>query len=131
MRNYKRKYKEEYENKMGYTKDKRIQTLKNEFLKTFNLSDVTIKDELEPIFELKYSKSKGVYTLYYFENYVAKSVDKLADLIKQRLYDQKIMPLDSSITNIDGIDVVSNITYLLKSKENIEVLNNNVLYIDK
>ena len=121
MRNYKRKYKEEYENKMGYTKDKRIQILKSEFLKTFNLSDVTSKDELEPIFELKYS----------FFNYVANSIDKLAGLINQKLYDQKIMPLDSSITNIDGIDVVSNITYLLKSKENIEVLNNNVLYIDK
>ncbi len=126
---YIKEYNETYEIKLGYTKEKRKQVLSEEYIKTFNLNNVTIKDELEPIFELKYSKSKNVWTLYYFENYVASSVDNLADLYNQRVYEQKILPLDPNITSIDGIEVVSNITYLLSIDKNIEKLNANKLEI--
>lgn len=62
---YKRIYKKVYEKEQGYTKEERINTLSKEFLKTFGLKKVTIKEELLPIFELKYSKSKkyGHYTI--------------------------------------------------------------------
>lgn len=113
--------------KKGYTKESRINTLIDEFKKTFNLDIVNISDELEPIFELKYSKSKNVWTLYYFENYVANKVDKLDDLLNQSLYEQKILPLDSSINTIDGIDLTSNIPYLLSIENNIEKLDNNLI----
>lgn len=124
---YKSVYKKIYEQENGYKKEKRINTLIEEFKKTFNLADVNISDELEPIFELKYSKSKNVWTLYYFENYVANKVETLSDLLNQNLYDQKILPLDYTITTIDGIDITSNIPYLLSIEANIEKLNDNLI----
>lgn len=124
---YKSVYHKVYEQEKGYIKESRINTLIDEFKKTFNLNNVDIRDELEPIYELKYSKSKNVWTLYYFENYVANKVDDINDLLSQKLYEQKIFPLDSSITNIDGVDITSNIPYLLSIEPNIEKLNNNLI----
>lgn len=51
-------------------------------------------------------------------------VDNLDDLLNQSLYEQKILPLDSSINTIDGVDLTSNIPYLLSIESNIEKLNN-------
>lgn len=127
IKEYKSIYHNNYEQDKGYVKEKRINILKDEFKKTFNLSSVDIKDELEPIFELKYSKTKNVWTLYYFENYVVNKVDNIKDLFNQDLYEQKILPLDSSITNIDGVELTSNIPYLLSIESNIEKLNNNII----
>lgn len=124
---YKKVYKEVYEEEKGNTKDVRIEILVNEYMKTFNLSEVHINDELLPIFELKYSKSKNVWTLYYFENYVADSIDNIDNLLNQQLYDQKILPLDSSIKELDGVEIGSNIPYLLSMDSNIEKLNNNLI----
>lgn len=126
---YKRIYKKVYEKEQGYTKEKRINTLSKEFLKTFGLKNVTIKEELLPIFELKYSKSKKVWTLYYFENYIASEVDNLDILFAQNIYEQKILPIDSNITSIDGLELASNIPYLLSIEENIKIINNNTIEV--
>ena len=126
---YKRIYKKVYEKEQGYTKEKRINTLSKEFLKTFGLKNVTIKEELLPIFELKYSKSKKVWTLYYFENYIASEVDNLDILFAQNIYEQKILPIDSNITSIDGLELASNIPYLLSIEENIKIINNNIIKV--
>lgn len=128
---YKLVYQKVYEQEKGYTKDVRINTLMDEFKKTFNLENVNISDELEPIYELKYSKSKNVWTLYYFENYVASNVDNINDLLSQNLYEQKILPLDSSINKIDEVDITSNIPYMLSIKSNIEKLNNNLIKVEE
>lgn len=124
---YKKVYKSIYEEERGQTKEKRIEILSNEFKKTFNLNDVNISEELLPIFELKFSKSKNVWTLYYFENYVANKVDSLDKLLNQKIYEQKILPLDPTIKEISGIELTSNIPYLLSIEDNIEKLNNNLL----
>jgi len=126
---YKRIYKKVYEKEQGYTKEKRINTLSKEFLKTFGLKNVTIKEELLPIFELKYSKSKKVWTLYYFENYIASEVDNLDILFAQNIYEQKILPIDSNITSIDGLELASNIPYLLSIEENMKIINNNTIEV--
>ncbi len=128
---YKSVYQKVYEQEKGYKKEIRLNILIDEFKNTFNLDYVNINDELEPIFELKYSKSKNVWTLYYFENYVANKVDDINNLLSQNLYDQKILPLDSSIEKIDGIDIASNIPYLLSIKSNIEKLNNNLIIMEE
>lgn len=128
---YKSVYHKVYEQEGGYTKEIRIDTLSKEFKRTFKLDSVNINDELEPVFELKFSKSKNVWTLYYFENYVANKVDNINDLLGQNLYEQKILPLDSSLTNIDGINIVSNISYLLSIETNIEKLSNNLIEVEK
>lgn len=99
----------------------------DEYKRTFNLNYVHISDELLPIFELKYSKSKNVWTLYYFENYVADSVNNFGDLLNQKIYEQKILPLDSSIKEIDGVELASNIPYLLSIKSNVEILSNSLI----
>ena len=117
---YQKVYKKIYEDKKGNIKNVRIQTLIDEYKKTFNLKDVHINDELLPIFELKYSKSKNVWTLYYFENYVVDNVDSFDDLLNQKLYEQKILPLDSFIKESNGVG-------LLSIESNIEKLNNNLM----
>ncbi len=127
IKEYQKVYKEVYEKEKGYTKEKRILTLIEEYKKTFHLKDVTIGEELKPIFELKYSKSKNVWTLYYFENYVASKIDNIYTLFHQILYGQKILPLDSSIKQLDGIEIVSNIPYLLSLESNIQKLEKNIM----
>ena len=124
---YQKVYKEIYEDKKGNIKNIRKQILIDEYKKTFNLKDVHINDELLPIFELKYSKSKNVWTLYYLENYVADRVNDFSELINQKLYEQKIMPLDSSIRELDGVELASDIPYLLSIESNVEKLQNNVI----
>ena len=76
---------------------------------------------------LKYSKSKNVWTLYYFENYVADKIDDLDTLLNQKIYDQKILPLDPNIKELDGVELTSNIPYLLSLQQNIEKLKSNVI----
>lgn len=124
---YKSMYQKVYEQEKGYTKEVRVSILTEEFKKTFSLDNVTIQDELNPIFELKYSKSKNVWTLYYFENYVVKHIENIKDLLKQNLYEQKLLSIDASITQVDGIDIASNIPYLLSIDSNIEKLRDNLI----
>lgn len=111
----------------GYTKEKRKEILINEYKKTFNINNVLINDEIEPYYEIKYSKTKNVWTLYYFENYVVSSIDNLDDLLEQQIYPQDFMKLDSSINKINGIDVVSSLPYVLSIEDNLEVLKKNKL----
>lgn len=118
-------YKKVYENE--YSKNLRRKTLIDEYKKTFNLDNIEINDELPPIYELKYSKTKNVWTIYYFENYVASSIEPLDNLLNQRLYVQKILPLNSPINEIDGTPIVTNISYLLSNKANREKLRNNLI----
>ena len=124
---YQKFYQEVYENEKGNIKEVRKQILIDEYIKTSGLESVHISDELQPIYELKYSKSKNVWTLYYFENYVADKVNNIKKLLNQNLYEQKILPVDSSIKEIDGVEVASNIIYLLSIDSNIEKLNNNLM----
>lgn len=127
LEEYQMVYHKIYEIDNKNTKSVRIKTLIEEYKKTFNLKAVHIGEELLPIFELKYSKSKNVWTLYYFENYAVDKIDDLDTLLNQTLYNQKILPLDSNITKLDGVELTSNIPYLLSLKQNIEKLKKNII----
>ena len=127
LEEYQKVYHKIYEIDNQNTKSVRIKTLIEEYKKTFNLKAVHIGEELLPIFELKYSKSKNVWTLYYFENYAVDKIDDLDTLLNQTLYNQKILPLDSNITKLDGVELTSNIPYLLSLKQNIEKLKKNII----
>lgn len=122
---YQNEYQKIYEKEKGYTKEKRKEILVSEYKNTFDLKNVTIGAELEPCYELKYSKSKNVWTLYYFENYVASGVDDIEKLIKQKVYDQEFIPLDSNLNKINGIDIVSNLPYILSNYSNVNILKEN------
>ena len=119
---YQRYYKEIHEIKNGYNKEKRKQILIDEYKKTFDIKDVEIQDEIEPYYEIKFSKTKNVWTVYYFENYVLNKIDDIDKLLNQNIYPQEYMDLDSSITKVNGVDVVSSLPYVLSIKENIEIL---------
>lgn len=127
IKEYEKFYQKEYEQKRGYNKEKRIPILKEEYIKTFNLNNANINAELTPVYELKFSKSQNVWTLYYFENYVANQIDDLEVLLNEELYEQKILPIDSKTTVIDGINIISNLSYILSIPSNIEILNNNII----
>lgn len=90
-----------------------------------------INDEIEPYYEIKYSKTKNVWTLYYFEKYVVSNIDNLNNLLEQQVYPQEFMKLDSSINKINGIDVVSSLPYVLSIEDNLEVLRKNELFIEE
>ena len=126
---YQKIYHKIYEIEKKNAKSVRIKTLLDEYKRTFNLKSVHIGDELLPIFELKYSKRKNVWTLYYFENYVVDKIDELDTLLNQKIYNQKILPLDPNIKELDGIELASNIPYLLTLEENIEKLKKNIIEI--
>lgn len=120
-------YKSVYEEEQGQTRDKRVEILANEFKKTFGLSSVSVGEELSPVFELKFSKSKNVWTLYYFESYVANKVDSLKTLLEQTVYEQKVLPLVPGLTEIDGVEIGSNVQHLLSLDDTIKTLSNYLL----
>lgn len=130
MEEYQKYYNEIHVIGNGYTKEKRKEILINEYKKTFNINNVLINDEIEPYYEIKYSKTKNVWTLYYFENYVVSNIDNLNNLLEQQVYPQEFMKLDSSINKINGIDVVSSLPYILSIEDNLEILRKNELFID-
>lgn len=122
---YQEKYKEIHEKQNGYTKEKRKNILIEEFKKTFGLEEVTLGAELAPCYELKYSKSKNVWTLYYFENYVASHVDDVEKLLEQKVYKQEFIPIDYTLDKINGVEIVSNLPYTLSLEENRSILKEN------
>ncbi len=130
IKEYQEIYQKIYEQEKGFTKEVRKEILINEYKKTFQLEKVSIVEELEPIFELKYSKSQKVWTLYYFENYVANTIENIYTLLNQKLYEQKILPLNHSNHKIDGIEIGSNIPYMLSVKTNLQKLNKNTIEIE-
>lgn len=128
---YQKVYSRIYEVEKGNVKEVRTNILLKEYQKTFGVEEVHIGDELLPIYELKYSKSRNVWTLYYFENYVANSVTSLDTLLNQDVYPQKLLPLDASIESVDGIPLASNIPYLLSIDSNIKKLRDHLITTDR
>lgn len=127
LKEYMEEYNSSYEMTKGIDKEMRKRILLSEFSKTFGVEGGKITDELDSVFELKYSKSKNVWTLYYFENYVLGEIGDIDALLAQDVYEQKFLPLDPNVPQIDGVDVVSNLMYILESEENVKKLEENQL----
>lgn len=128
---YQKEYKNKYEKVQGYSKNVRRNILVEGFKKEFNLKEVEIDAELKPVYELKYSKTKNVWTLYYFENYVVKVVQPLKKLITQQKYQQEFLPINYQGTKINNIEIVENMLFILNDKDNIEILEKNKLVIEE
>lgn len=124
---YQKQYNLIHEIKNGYTKEKRKEILLSEYKRTFNLDLATIADELESFYELKYSKSMNVWTLYYFENYVVNKVNDLNVLLSQTLYQQEFIPLDYKFDKVNNTSIVENTLYLISNDENTKLLEKNGL----
>lgn len=121
-------YSKEYVIKNGFDEEKRKQVLVNEFNKTFNISGTTISQKLDSHYELKYSKTKNVYTLYYLESYLVDSVDDTDKLLNQKVYSQELLDLRNYpvMKEVNGIKVVDSIS-ILDDKKVFELVKNSVL----
>lgn len=125
---YNNVYNTEYVAKRGFDENKRKQVLIDEFNKTFGVSGTKISDKLDSHYELKYSKSKNVYTLYYLESYIANNIDDVDKLLNQKVYEQEILSLNKYPVDkeINGIKVVDSIV-LLDDKTKLDLVKKNIL----
>mgnify|MGYP004478551789 FL=1 len=125
---YNNVYNTEYVAKRGFDENTRKQVLIDEFNKTFGVSGTKISDKLDSHYELKYSKSKNVYTLYYLESYIANNIDDVDKLLNQKVYEQEILSLNKYPVDkeINGIKVVDSIV-LLDDKTKLDLVKKNIL----
>lgn len=125
---YNNVYNTEYVSKKGFNENKRKQVLIDEFNKTFEVSGTTISAKLDSHYELKYSKSKKVYTLYYLESYIANNIDDIDKLLNQNVYKQEMLnlnkhPLDKEVNGIKVVDSLA----LLDDKDKLDLVKKNIL----
>lgn len=111
---------------MGFHEEKRKQVLIEEFNETFGVDETTISEKLDSHYELKFSKSQNVYTLYYLESYVAISVNNIDKLLNQEVYQQEFLNLNEYpiAKEVNGIQLVDSLL-LLDDQEKIDILKRN------
>lgn len=121
-------YYNEYVTKMGFNEEKRKQVLVEEFNKTFNVSGTKISKKLDSHYELKYSKSKEVYTLYYLESYIASDVGDVKKLLNQKVYRQELLNLDKPfiVKEINGVKLVDSLS-ILDDVNKLSIIKENTL----
>lgn len=122
-------YNNEYVIKRGFNEEKRRQVLINEFNKTFNVSGTKISEKLDSHYELKYSKSKNVYTLYYLENYIANDINDINGLLSQKVYQQELLNLDNTpvMKEINGVKVDEALLSILDDINKLNIVKDNIL----
>ena len=109
-------------------KKKRKEVLIQEFNKVFGVSGTKISHKLDSHFELKYSKSKNVYTLYYLESYIVSDIDDVNKLLSQKVYNQELLDLSHYpiAKEINGIKLVDSIS-ILDDKDKLNLVKRNLL----
>ena len=121
-------YHNHYELELRFNEEKRKEVLIEEFNKVFNVSGTKISEKLDSHYELKYSKSKNVYTLYYLESYIVSEIDDVNRLLEQKVYAQELLNLNNYpvVKEINGIKVVDSIS-ILDDKHKFDVVKENLL----
>lgn len=121
-------YNNEYVTKRGFNEEKRKQILVEEFNKTFDVSGTKISKKLDSHYELKYSKSKDVYTLYYLESYIASDIRDVKKLLNQKVYKQELLNLDNTpiIKEINGVKLVDSLS-ILNDVNKLNMVRENIL----
>ncbi len=126
---YENIYNQEYVTDKGFNEEKRKQVLIQEFEETFDVSGTKIGQKIESHYELKYSKSKNVYTLYYLENYIASKINDIDKLLKQKVYEQELLSLNNSSMEreINGVNVDGALLTILEDEEKFRIIKENIL----
>ena len=129
---YKELYNSYYENELGFDEEKRKKVLIQEFNKVFGVRGTKISHKLDSHYELKYSKSKNVYTLYYLESYIVSEIDDINKLLSQKFYEQELLDLSHYpiAKEIKGIKLVDSIS-ILDDKDKLNLLKKNLLCYSK
>lgn len=125
---YEKIYHHYYEIELGFNEEKRKDVLIEEFNKEFDVSGTKISQKLDSHYELKYSKSKNVYTLYYLESYIVSEIDDVNKLLEQKVYAQELLDLNNYpvAREINGIKLVDSIS-ILDDKDKFNLVKNNLL----
>lgn len=121
-------YNNEYVIKKGFNEEKRKQVLLQEFNEIFDVSGTKISRKLDSHYELKYSKSKNVYTLYYLESYIVSDVDDINKLLNQKVYKQEFLNLDKVpiAEEINGVKLVDSLS-VLDDVDKLSIVRDNIL----
>lgn len=124
---YNKVYDEEYVKK-GFNENKRKQVLLEEFNETFKVNGTEIRTKLDSHYELKYSKSKNVYTLYYLESYVLSKISDINKLLKQKVYNQDLLNLDCMPIpkTLNGVKLVDSLS-LLNDNIKLGIVKSNII----
>ncbi len=125
---YEEIYHNYYEIELGFNEEKRKEVLLEEFNKVFDVSGTKISQKLDSHYELKYSKSKNVYTLYYLESYILSDIDDVNKLLSQKVYKQELLslcnfPVEKEINGTKLVDSIS----ILDDKVKLNIVKNNLL----
>lgn len=124
-------YNREYISNRGFDEEKRKQVLIEEFNRTFNVSGTLIGRKLDSHYELKYSRSKKVYTLYYLESYIVSYIDDIHKLLSQKVFKQELLklndiPIDKKINGVKLVDSLS----ILDDISKMNIVKNYILNKD-
>ena len=124
---YKNIYESDYVLKRGFDESKRKQVLIDEFNEKFGVSGTRIKRKIDSHYELKYSKSKNVYTLYYLESYIADYIDDINKLLKQKVYAQELLSLETFPVPKEVNGTPLGDMALLDDKETFDLIKENII----
>lgn len=121
-------YHKYYELELGFYEEKRKSVLTQEFNETFGVSGTKISKKLDAHYELKFSKSKNVYTLYYLESYIASYIDDVDKLLNQSVYAQELLDLSQFPIpkEVNGIKLVDSLS-ILNDLDNLNLVRNSEL----
>lgn len=124
---YNQVYQEKYVEK-GFNEERRKEVLLEEFNDTFQVTNTKISTKLDSHYELKYSKSKKVYTLYYLESYVLSHISDVNKLQSQQVYKQEYLNLESIPIpkKINGVELVDSLS-LLNDNSKLNIIKNNII----
>ncbi len=121
-------YHKYYELELGFYEEKRKSVLTQEFNETFGVSGTKISKKLDAHYELKFSKSKNVYTLYYLESYIASYIDDVDKLLNQSVYAQELLDLSQFPIpkEVNGVKLVDSLS-ILNDLDNLNLVRNSEL----
>lgn len=121
-------YHKYYELELGFYEEKRKSVLTQEFNETFGVSGTKISKKLDAHYELKFSKSKNVYTLYYLESYIASYIDDVDKLLNQSVYAQELLDLSQYPIpkEVNGVKLVDSLS-ILNDLDNLNLVRNSEL----
>lgn len=121
-------YHKYYELELGFDEEKRKLVLTQEFNDTFGVSGTKISEKLDSHYELKFSKSKNVYTLYYLESYIASYIDDVDKLLNQNVYAQELLDLSQYPIpkEVNGVKLVDSLS-ILNDLDNLNLVRNSEL----
>ena len=121
-------YHKYYELELGFYEEKRKSVLTQEFNDTFGVSGTKISKKLDAHYELKFSKSKNVYTLYYLESYIASYIDDVDKLLNQSVYAQELLDLSQFPIpkEVNGVKLVDSLS-ILNDLDNLNLVRNSEL----